>query len=149
MNPEQEIMNAGHPMNGGRCAKCGYGGFVICEGRNARGEPTYPFVCNQCGYIEAQYAKRKVAMDYAAKHGPLQRVVTTTERMQLSGRSVATDSMTIPCEVCGSVGATQEHHWAPWHLFGEEAQRWPKSMLCQPCHTRWHQIVTPNMGRVQ
>ena len=52
-----------------------------------------------------------------------------------------------PCEVCGAEDYTELHHWAPWHLFPHEAHRWPTSWLCRPCHVRWHQIVTPLMGR--
>ena len=51
------------------------------------------------------------------------------------------------CEVCGAKGA-ERHHWAPWALFGDEAERWPQSMLCVPCHLRWHQIVTPSLSRL-
>ena len=44
-----------------------------------------------------------------------------------------------PCERCGSPGV-ELHHWAPRHIFGEnEADRWPTSYLCIPCHTEWHQ----------
>ena len=46
------------------------------------------------------------------------------------------------CEVCGTEGA-ENHHWAPSALFGSESERWPQSYLCQPCHARWHQVVTP------
>ncbi len=55
-----------------------------------------------------------------------------------------------PCERCGEKAALQEHHWAPKHLFGEdEADRWPKSYLCEACHDRWHRVVTPNMTTPQ
>lgn len=50
------------------------------------------------------------------------------------------------CDACGEVTSVQEHHWAPRHLFGDECESWPKGWLCQPCHTRWHQVVTPNMS---
>jgi hypothetical protein len=49
------------------------------------------------------------------------------------------------CEVCGSFTAVQYHHWAPWYLFGADANDWPTSFLCALCHRRWHSIVTPNM----
>lgn len=52
------------------------------------------------------------------------------------------------CAVCGQLGA-QEHHWAPWHLFGDEADKWPKSYLCQKHHTEWHRTVTPEMSKVK
>lgn len=45
-----------------------------------------------------------------------------------------------PCVVCGARG-TEEHHWAPRALFGEEAYVWPTAWLCPACHTRWHQTI--------
>lgn len=45
-----------------------------------------------------------------------------------------------PCVVCGTHG-TEEHHWAPRALFGDEAHIWPTSWLCPACHTRWHQTI--------
>lgn len=51
-----------------------------------------------------------------------------------------------PCERCGSQDGTERHHWAPHHLFSD-ADDWPTSYLCRQCHTRWHQVVTPNMAR--
>lgn len=49
------------------------------------------------------------------------------------------------CEHCGSYTAVQWHHWAPWHLFGADANDWPISPLCAICHRHWHAIVTPNI----
>lgn len=49
-------------------------------------------------------------------------------------------SATPPCVVCGARG-TELHHWAPRHLFGEEADLWPTANLCPACHTRWHTTV--------
>jgi hypothetical protein len=45
-----------------------------------------------------------------------------------------------PCVVCGTRG-TEEHHWAPRALFGDEAYLWPTSWLCPGCHQRWHQTI--------
>jgi hypothetical protein len=42
-----------------------------------------------------------------------------------------------PCERCGSPDGTQLHHWAPYAIFAD-ADAWPKSWLCQPCHSTWH-----------
>jgi hypothetical protein len=50
-----------------------------------------------------------------------------------------------PCERCGDLFGSEEHHWAPRHLF-EDADLWPTSWLCRECHALWHSIVTPNMG---
>jgi hypothetical protein len=44
-----------------------------------------------------------------------------------------------PCARCGSEDGTEEHHWAPRAIFGfAEADRWPTSWLCPPCHRTWH-----------
>lgn len=56
------------------------------------------------------------------------------------------DVVRAPCEHCGSTAGTELHHWAPWHLF-DDANTWPMSYLCPPCHREWHKIVTPNMHR--
>jgi hypothetical protein len=52
-----------------------------------------------------------------------------------------------PCATCHRLAVVEYHHWAPSHLFGEEADYWPGSMLCRRCHERWHRIVTPLMSR--
>lgn len=49
------------------------------------------------------------------------------------------------CRKCGHLGA-ELHHWAPYHLFGDEADQWPTDYLCRPCHRRWHDLVTPKMS---
>lgn len=46
-----------------------------------------------------------------------------------------------PCEACGATTGTEVHHWAPWHLFGDEAANWPTSFLCRSCHRRWHEVT--------
>jgi hypothetical protein len=52
------------------------------------------------------------------------------------------------CEVigCTNVGV-EEHHWAPYHLFGDESYHWPSALLCVEHHRRWHKIVTPDMAQ--
>jgi 5-methylcytosine-specific restriction endonuclease McrA len=52
------------------------------------------------------------------------------------------------CAVCGKTG-TEYHHFAPRHLFGDEADKWPGVYLCRPHHTEWHTLVTPNMSGVR
>ena len=51
------------------------------------------------------------------------------------------------CAVCGSP-FTELNHWAPRHLFGDEAERLPKDYLCKKHHDIWHATVTPNMTKV-
>ncbi len=50
------------------------------------------------------------------------------------------------CAVCGSPFA-ERHHFAPRHLFGDEAEQWPTAYLCKKHHDRWHALVTPNMDK--
>lgn len=46
-----------------------------------------------------------------------------------------------PCERCGALG-TELHHWAPRDAFGAvEADGWPTSWLCRPCHQLWHRTM--------
>lgn len=59
---------------------------------------------------------------------------------------VGCQSCSYPCARCGGYRSVERHHWAPWHLFPNEAHEWPTSYLCRECHRRWHSIVTPRMG---
>ena len=48
------------------------------------------------------------------------------------------------CVVCGN-GEVELHHWAPKSMFKEDAEKWPKDVLCKNCHAQWHKIVTPGL----
>jgi hypothetical protein len=50
------------------------------------------------------------------------------------------------CAVCGAVGAAN-HHFAPRFLFGDECEKWAQDYLCEKCHARWHNLVTPGMSQ--
>ena len=50
------------------------------------------------------------------------------------------------CAVCGAQ-ITEYHHWAPRHLFGSDADKWPIGYLCPKHHAEWHDKVTPEMSR--
>lgn len=52
------------------------------------------------------------------------------------------------CAVCQSP-FTELHHFAPKHLFGTDADKWPTAYLCKPHHDLWHELVTPNMPGVK
>lgn len=52
-----------------------------------------------------------------------------------------------PCAVCGTRKGTQYHHFAPKHLFGFDAEKWPGAYLCDEHHKEWHNKVTPNMAK--
>lgn len=53
-------------------------------------------------------------------------------------------SVEVRCSRCGCRGA-ELHHWAPRHLFGDDADKWPKDYLCKSCHDEWHDLVTPGV----
>lgn len=132
------------------CQNCGANDWSIGRAFNIRGDEIFPFVCNHCGDVSQQYASRAVALQHEGRHGPLPAVETKTGRKEREGRlRLGQRQADKPCEVCGSTGQTELHHWAPFHLFGDEADKWPTSLLCRPCHVRWHQTVTPNMGAGQ
>jgi hypothetical protein len=57
---------------------------------------------------------------------------------------VANDYRIDKCVVCGEVG-TEYHHFAPKHLFHDEADKWPTAYLCKKHHDQWHRLVTPDM----
>lgn len=47
-----------------------------------------------------------------------------------------------PCARCASTDGVELHHWAPRAIFGfTEADRWPQSYLCVPCHSTWHREI--------
>ncbi len=48
------------------------------------------------------------------------------------------------CAVCGDRG-TENHHWAPRGIFGQECEKWPQDWLCKRHHDEWHVLVTPSL----
>lgn len=34
--------------------------------------------------------------------------------------------------------AVEDHHFAPRAIFGDEAEDWPRALLCVEHHTEWH-----------
>ncbi len=110
------------------CRRCGGKGWGIGHYVDAGGNPKYPFYCLGCGTRIPGFAKRR-AVEASG--------VAVKEMFPLTPPFI--------CEVCGAEGA-EEHHWAPTHLFGDEADGWPKSYLCPSCHRRWHALVTPRMS---
>lgn len=124
------------------CKKCGSSSVKIGVSNTQSGSTIYPYFCSDCGYVSGgNCASKSAAMQYAATHGPLKYVKTRTqqwmEKNQIEEKK---------CEVCSAHGV-EEHHWAPKHLFGDDAERWPKSYLCRSCHAKWHAVVTPLMSK--
>lgn len=44
------------------------------------------------------------------------------------------------CVRCNKVTYTETHHWAPREFFSD-ADEWPVSELCKPCHRLWHKVM--------
>jgi hypothetical protein len=130
-----------------RCPVCPSREMLVGEAATQQGRPIFPYYCSECGAVTCQYANQKEIADFRWAHGKLKRVYTSTEQKILRGeRTRQTSSEVGPCEVCSSTAQVEIHHWAPYHLFGAEAEKWPVAKLCRRCHLRWHKIVTPNMG---
>lgn len=49
------------------------------------------------------------------------------------------------CTRCKTeTGKLHEHHYAPKYAF-EDADDWGTILLCQHCHRRWHEVMTPDV----
>lgn len=127
---------------------CGSASFTIGKAETQVGRIIYPHVCIRCEAVFATFQATKVEVQaYREKWGEPERVQTSTERKIANGdKYQPSRTAGKTCEVCGSAAGIHEHHWAPFYLFGKEAAKWPTSFLCQPCHLRWHSMVTPRMG---
>lgn len=131
------------------CPQCGSEAMFIGRAETQHGRTIYPNCCGDCSAIFAtQQATAAEVVAWEQQHGRPNRVYTRTEERLNRGEEV---SKRIPhgkpCEACGSLDKVEAHHWAPAHLFGIESNKWPVGFLCQPCHARWHRIVTPEMGK--
>lgn len=49
-----------------------------------------------------------------------------------------------PCIICGSREGTENHHFAPRHIF-EDAEQWPQGNLCTKHHKEWHTKITAHV----
>lgn len=113
------------------CKACGQIDWEIRKCINGGGHSTYLFVCAHCGTRTQHFVSAKVV-----------------RAAGLEPREIRPARPRPACQVCGQQGAEQ-HHWAPWALFGAEAAAWPQSYLCRSCHDRWHQLVTPQISAQQ
>lgn len=130
------------------CPSCGGANLGIGEAHTRHGRPIFPFFCLDCDCVLQRYATKAAAEAERVRLGGLPALQTKTERLIAAGHPAEVFAEALgPCVVCGSIDNIERHHWAPFHLFGAECDKWPTSPLCQPCHVRWHQIVTPNMGK--
>lgn len=122
------------------CDKCGSDDLRVGITNIVSGATVYPIYCGNCDKVFTQYIKKNIAKEYESKHGQLKYVKTSTAKYLESKGKV------MQCEVCGK-GEAERHHWAPSCLFGDEAEKWPTSLLCRSCHQRWHKLVTPNLSQ--
>jgi len=113
------------------CDKCGWTHWQIIQTQNSAKHPQYRYACQGCERLATKYiAKRKlIAAGINPDNVPYHHVKRDYKN----------------CDVCSKEGA-ELHHWAPYAYFGNEAEKWPTSYLCQKCHVRWHQLVTPNIS---
>lgn len=120
------------------CAKCDETSFFIGWAKTVSGSTIFPLVCAACGEVSTRYVKR-IDAERAHAEGLDVPMVETRTMSRFHGANV--------CEACKLETGTEVHHWAPRHLFGDEADAWPTANLCVECHKRWHALVTPNMSR--
>ena len=111
------------------CPQCGARAWGIGTATTASGSTVHPYYCRGCGTKTQLYEKKEVAKQLGCES---QLEIRIYKQRQ--------------CVVCGAIGA-ELHHFAPFHLFGSDSGRWPTAYLCVPCHVRWHQLVTPHMGK--
>ena len=107
------------------CPECGKKYWVVKKLINRGGATTYPYVCGNCG-LKTQVCEKK----------------TVVKNLGFVPEEIQPKFKRPICEVCGAAGA-QNHHWAPYSIFGSESESWPQSYLCQSCHDRWHRLVAP------
>lgn len=110
------------------CEQCGHLHWLIVGETNKGGHQIHRMVCENCGYRAPVLVPKTVMQNHAQKVG-----------CEIAYAPPPDDAK--ECEVCGSVGA-EEHHWAPWYLFGSDSDKWPTGFLCPSCHARWHQVIS-------
>ncbi len=111
-----------------------------------RGHNQVAWYCFKC----ADYSRRREGHGAEfIKHSELIGVVIDALPIITDNSSLNwyVDSRKETCAHCGEFGFTDMHHFAPKHLFGDDADNWPTAQLCRACHTLWHRAVTPRMNR--
>lgn len=108
------------------CPECGWHeAWEVVKCKNQGGSIQYLYMFS-CGYRTTHFIPKKVVLAAG-----------------IEAREVEPRRPRHKCEVCRADGA-ENHHWAPFHFFGDEGDHWPQSFLCRSCHQRWHDFVTPN-----
>lgn len=91
----------------------------------------YVYICGDCGQRTTAFCKKALA-----EKSPL--LVPGTITMSPNKGH---------CQRCKTYTHLEKHHWAPYKLFGDDADSWPTAMLCRRCHEEWHQKVTGDLIR--
>lgn len=111
------------------CPNCGNSpSWRIVKVVDSNGKERFPYVCQSCGKRTQCFAKKKDVPIEIRNGDPAKTY------HQKKGK----------CQRCGITTYLEEHHWAPWKYF-EDADNWPKSMLCRACHEEWHQVMTGDL----
>ena len=116
-----------------KCPRCGSEDVGLLEMINVSGEFYYKKYCfggRHSPNFKNAIVDKNFARQFEWEGGKIEK---------------GTDKRLEKCERCGKLGV-ELHHWAPFHLFGEDSESWPKSKLCRSCHMLWHKVVTPNMN---
>ena len=100
------------------------------------------------GYMRkdnGDFLARSMCLDCGGEYLNIQK--TDTEPLYdflLQDNTVRYASQNGTCERCGAAGS-EVHHWAPSAIFND-AEEWPKSRLCPPCHRTWHSAMRRALG---
>lgn len=97
------------------CPGCGFEKqWLVGKAKNSGGHNVCVFYCGHCSHRTTHFVACKSAKDAG-----------------IEPEEIRTNWKLPDCEVCGKKGA-ENHHWAPYALFGCESEKWPRSYLCQP-----------------
>lgn len=115
------------------CKHCQSKNVKVGFGFRKNGSKVFPMYCDDCGQATGKLIKKEEAnsVNYELKE-----IVFTSSNTGYLTK--------VKCYVCGHSNV-ELHHFAPYHLFGRDADKWPVAYLCKEHHKQWHDIVTPNM----
>lgn len=113
------------------CPNCGgIPNYKITKIIDSRGMARYPYYCAHCGTRTQLFEKKK----------NLPKEILEQDPVLILPLKQGT------CARCKEYKIVEEHHWAPRKYFND-ADNWPKSMLCRSCHEEWHQVMTGDLIR--
>jgi len=126
------------------CTKAGHGRPIIGYKLTVANQKTLHTICEACGQqIEGRNIGKTEGRSLADGYGQ-------TQILCFQNNLILREPETKTCERCSSQGyGYHTHHWAPRHLFGDDCDTWPTSILCPTCHAEWHSKVTPRMAQAK